>query len=204
MFPPLTDPLIESTITDFVWSFNNSILTINAIEPDQPNDLLPLVHPELIDWDLEGTTPKLDTFKNDDAIIDYLDLRDHIPTGDHKDGYAIELNEKTYFGERSKPFSHKNIKIKEQSNGENRSAAVLGHQNSKNKDVSNGENLFEVLKDGRLDPLPNLTHQEWSSILIEPAEAINVNTGDNPRMVHMEKALTEQEKLAFMNFFKRK
>jgi len=81
---------------------------------------------------------------------------------------------------------------------------VLDHQNSKNKDISNSENLSEAPKDGRLDPLPNLTHQERSSILIEPAEAINVNTGDNPRMVHMAKALTEHEKPAFTNFFKRK
>jgi len=169
MIPPLMDPLIESTIANFACSFNNSVLTINAFEPDQLNDPLPLVHPKLIDWDLEGTTPELDTFENDEAIIDYLELRDHIPTGDHRAGYAIELNEKAYFGESAKPFSHKNIKIKERSNGENRSAVVLDHQNSKNKDVSNGENLLEVPKDGRLDPLPNLTHQERSSILIEPA-----------------------------------
>jgi len=204
MSPPLTDLLMENTTVDLIHTSDNFVLTINTSEPDQTSNPLPLINPELIDWDLEGTTLELDTFENDEAIIDYLDLRNHIPARDHRAGYAIELNAKSYFGESAKPFSHKNVKIKEGSNGENCSATALDHQNSKNKDASNDENLSEALKDGRLDPLPNLTHQERSSILIEPAEPTNVNTEDEPKMIYMAKALTEPEKSTFTYFFKRK
>jgi len=52
---------------------------------------------------------------------------------------------------------------------------VLDHENSKKmKNVSNGENLSEPLKDERLDTLPNLTHQDRSTILIEPTELVSI------------------------------
>jgi len=92
MSPLLTDPLMENTTADLIHTSDNSILTINASELDPTSNPLPLIYPKLIDWDLEGTTPELDTFENDEAIIDYLDLRNHIPAGDHRAGYAIELN----------------------------------------------------------------------------------------------------------------
>jgi len=62
----LIEQLVESTIADIVDAYNNhtnsSILTITSHKPNQPDDLLPLLHPELIDWDLHNSTPELDTF----------------------------------------------------------------------------------------------------------------------------------------------
>lgn len=84
---------------------NFSINTIMTYEHD-PTDPLPLIYLELIDW---STPPihELDIFHNDDSIIDYLGLRDHLALGDHKVGFPIELNGMAYFGECATPFSHK-------------------------------------------------------------------------------------------------
>ena len=132
-----------------------SIQTINEL--DLSSDSLPLVHPELIDWDLQGT-PQLDMFQNDDAYIDYMELRDHLPKGDHKASFSIELNTMAYSREGTKPSSRKNIKIKIGSDGENCSAAVSNPKTVKRKGASEGENPTMAPDDGRLDTLPDDMH----------------------------------------------
>lgn len=54
-----------------IGNFDNSIMTLNTLETSQPNDPLPLLHPELIEWENEGHTA-IDTFPNDHAISMYL------------------------------------------------------------------------------------------------------------------------------------
>ena len=47
------------------------------------DDGMPLVHPNLIDWDQQGP-PIFDQFKNDEAIVEFFELHEDIPQGDHK------------------------------------------------------------------------------------------------------------------------
>lgn len=46
-------------------------MTLNTLETSQPDDPLPLIHPELTDWENEGYTI-IDTFSNDHVISIYL------------------------------------------------------------------------------------------------------------------------------------
>ncbi|GLJ49273.1 hypothetical protein SUGI_1041140 [Cryptomeria japonica] len=105
------EPDYEEDSTDD--DLGSSILTITdaSYELNLINEAMPIIHPELIKWNQQDP-PHLDTFQNDDAIIYFLELRDDIPSGDHKVGYAIELNSIAYFGENAKPFNHKKITIK--------------------------------------------------------------------------------------------
>lgn len=43
----------------------------------------------------------LDWFENDEAISEFLGVREGFPQGDHKAGFAIDLNRMAYFGEES-------------------------------------------------------------------------------------------------------
>ena len=165
-----------------------------------PNDPLPLLDPELIDWD-SPPMPELDVFHNDDSIIDYLGIRDHLPLGDHKAGFPIELNDLAYFGEGAIPFSQKNIKIINRSNGENHTVAVLDPKREKINDVSQGENLTEVPQDERNDTLPNYLYREESAILIEPTVPINIGIEESQRILKIAASLTESEREEFLQFF---
>jgi len=70
---------LEESTTQNTTPTNNPNISIHTInESGLSSDSLPLLHPELIDWDLQGT-PQLDMFQNDDAYIDYMELRDHLP-----------------------------------------------------------------------------------------------------------------------------
>jgi hypothetical protein len=84
-----------------------------------------------------------------------MGLREGIPYGDHKVGFAIDLDCVAYFDEMVQSSSHKNKnKVKnETSLGENRKAP-LDDKIVKIKDESTGENLSEVPKDGGLEFLP--------------------------------------------------
>lgn len=46
-------------------------MTLDTLKPSQPDDPLPLIHPELIDWENEKHIV-IDTFPNDHAISVYL------------------------------------------------------------------------------------------------------------------------------------
>jgi len=153
--------LEESTIPNTIPTNTPSISIQTINESNLSSDSLPLMHPELINWDLQGTL-QLDMFQNDDAYIDYMELRDHLPTGDHKYGFAIELNIMAYFREGAKPSSRKNIKIKTGSDGENYFAAVSDPKIVKIKDASDGWNPIVAPDDGRLDTLSNDMYQEKS------------------------------------------
>ena len=59
-------------IDTFINLDNISINIVKTFEHD-PNDPLPLLHLELIDWD-SPPIPKLYMLHNDDAIIDYLSI----------------------------------------------------------------------------------------------------------------------------------
>lgn len=139
---------------------DNSILTLTSNDFDNLNDL-PLIHPQLLDWDLPEHVP-MDTFQNDDAFINYLGIQDDLPLGDHKAGYIIELNSATYFGEGVRPSSRKkiNIKTKYGYHGENHVVVLFDPKKVKRKDVSKGENLSEASEDGRFNTLPMTTYEE--------------------------------------------
>lgn len=115
------------TIDSASWEPDDStfifILSTYTKTLDNTDDGLPLVYPQLIDWD-QQEPPILDTFENDEAIVDFLGLHEGIPSGDNKVGFAIELNYATYFGEFVLSSSHKseNEKSKNKNNsslGEN-------------------------------------------------------------------------------------
>jgi len=69
-------------------------------------------------------------FQNDDAYIDYMELRDNLPKEDHKASFSIKINIVVYFREGTKPSSCKNIKIKIGSDSENRFVAVLDQEST--------------------------------------------------------------------------
>ncbi|GLJ21626.1 hypothetical protein SUGI_0402520 [Cryptomeria japonica] len=165
---------------------------------------LPLVHHQLIDWDYEGPA-QFDTFQNDEAVIDYLGIRDDLPPGDHKEGYTIELNNMAYFGEGVGPSSRKNVKIRtnQGSYGENHTVALSDPKKVKRKDVSEGENLSEAPEDGRLDILPS-SYEEKSSMLVEETIKTNIGTEEVPHNIFLAKSLTESERSKFISFFKKR
>ena len=76
---------------DLVDTFLNlehfSINTIMTFEHD-PTNLLPHLHPKLIDWDFLSML-ELDVFHNNDSIIDYLGIRDHLPLGTIRQGFLL-------------------------------------------------------------------------------------------------------------------
>ena len=118
-----------------------------------------LVHPNLIDWDQQGP-PIFDQFENDEAIVEFFELCEGMPWGDHKSGFSIDLNIMAYFGESTLPSSRKNENHgKKKKNNKNRSLGEnrkvpLDQEKVKIKDVSKGENLFKASEDGRLDIPP--------------------------------------------------
>lgn len=134
-------------------------------------------------------------------LIEFLEIWDHIPSGDHKAGFAIKLNSTTYFGADAKPFNCKNITIKHGSYGENHTVELVDPKKVKIKSVSKGENLFEAPADERFDILPSSTNQERSSILIKETKEFNVGTLETPHQIHLASLLTPEEQTKFVEFF---
>ncbi|GLJ21183.1 hypothetical protein SUGI_0387850 [Cryptomeria japonica] len=153
---------------------------------------MPIIHPELIKWN-QPNSPCLDFFQNDEAIIDFLELRDNLPSRDHKARFAIELNSAAYFRADAKPFSCKNITIKHGSCSENHTVALFDPTKVKRKSVSNGENLYEAPEDEGFGILPANAQQERSMILIEETKEYNVETPKNPHLIHLACLLTLEE-----------
>lgn len=172
-----------------------SILTLTAAELDPPNDSLPLVFPDLIDWD-EPETHDIPIFLNDESIIHYL-----CTINPETDSTSKQSNDVCNQGS-AKSLSRKN----EQNKGsiaENQSMAAMDHKRVKKKDASEGENLFKATKDGRLDTLPEHYH-ERSPILIEPTQSINIGTTEAAKNIHLVESLTEEERSEFIKKFKEK
>ena len=59
---------------------------------------MPLVQPNLIDWDQQGPSI-FDQFENDEAIAEFFELHEDIPQGAHISSFSIDLNIMAYFGE---------------------------------------------------------------------------------------------------------
>lgn len=183
---------------------NVYIFTISALSLLKTDDDMPLVYPQLIQYDQQEPLT-LDCFQNDEAIAEFLGLREGIPQGDHKAGFSIDLDSIAYFGESTPSSSHQNEKRKEKiKNQKNRSLsenrkALSDHTKVKIKDVPAGENLSEAPKGGRVD-IP-LSIQDKSTLLVEMTEEINLGTPDNPKVIHFAASLSQQEKIDFVNFF---
>ncbi|GLJ53608.1 hypothetical protein SUGI_1143590 [Cryptomeria japonica] len=195
---PTHDSDRESTINNLhhnVLTLSDTSNTLNLIDK-----VMPIIHPELIEWN-QPNSPCLDFFQNDEAIIDFLELRDNLPSGDHKAGFTIELNSATYFGADAKPFSCKNITIKHGSSSENHTMALFDPTKVKRKSISNGENLFEVPEDEGFDILPASTQHERSMILIKETKEYNVGTPENPHLIHLASLLTPEEQPKSIEFF---
>lgn len=62
----------------------DSYVFTHILENFEYIDGLPLIHPQLIDWDQQGP-PQHNTLKNNETFIDYLGTRDDFPLGDHKE-----------------------------------------------------------------------------------------------------------------------
>lgn len=71
-------------------------------------------------------------FQNDEAIAEFMGLRDGIPLVDHKVGFVMELEQTAYFGENTKSSSLKS-KNKERSLGENHTVVPPNHKIVKTK-----------------------------------------------------------------------
>lgn len=54
----------------------------------------------------------MDLFENDKAIAEFMGLQEGIPSGDHKVGFIIKLDNTTYFGDSTPPSSRKSEKNK--------------------------------------------------------------------------------------------
>lgn len=167
------------------------------------DEIMPIIHPKLIEWN-QPNPPCLDHFQNDEVIIDFLELRDNIPSGDHNARFAIELNSASYFEADAKPFSCKNITIKHGSSSENHTVALFDPTKVKIKSVSNGENLSEASEDERFDILPASTQQERSTIIIEETKEYNVGTLETPHHLHLASLLTPEEQPKFIEFFQKR
>ncbi|KAH9311391.1 hypothetical protein KI387_026426, partial [Taxus chinensis] len=74
---------------------NTYVLTITPTEPK-----IDLVYPCLVEWDKQRHVT-LDLFENDEAIAEFMGIRDTIPIGDHKKGFYIDLDTYTYFKEEA-------------------------------------------------------------------------------------------------------
>lgn len=76
----------ESTINELhtsILTFTNASYELNLID-----EVMPIIHPKLIEWN-QPNPPCLYHFQNDGVLIDFLELRDKIPSGDHKNGFSI-------------------------------------------------------------------------------------------------------------------
>ncbi|GLJ20675.1 hypothetical protein SUGI_0376620 [Cryptomeria japonica] len=168
---------------------------LRTAELDPPNDSLPLIFLDLIDWD-EPKNHDMAIFPNDDSIIRYL-----CTINPEIDSTSEQSNTICNQGS-AKSLSH----INEQNQGyiaKNQSMVALDHKKVKLKDASTRENLFKAPKDGRLDTL--LGHyQERSPILIEPTQSINIGTTEIAKNIHLTESLTEEETSEFIQFFKAK
>ncbi|KAH9288014.1 hypothetical protein KI387_032131, partial [Taxus chinensis] len=80
---------------------------------------------------------------NDEAIIEFMCIRDIIPIGDHKKGFFINLSTCAYFGEEAKLRGQQILK-----KSEGKSSKEKPRQKSKSK--SHSENLFEALVDKQI------------------------------------------------------
>lgn len=191
------DDLEESNIIDLDITIDNldnmAIGTLTTIDLSQSNDLLPLIHPELIDWELAEPI-NVPIFANDDAIINFLCCDKPDMSSTHKS------HNNTLSQEGVKSSSCKIENRNNGSNDENHLMAVLDLEKVKIKLLSDSENLSKAPKYGRFDSLPKHYH-ERSSVLVEPTYSINLCMIEKEKTLHLATSMTEQEKPEFIKFF---
>jgi len=80
-----------------------SIFTLSSVSLTSTTSTqnVTLVYPKLINWDQQGSLV-IDVFQNDEALAEFMELREGIPLGDHKAGFVMELEPTAYFGENAK------------------------------------------------------------------------------------------------------
>lgn len=109
--------IIDLDITTKIFD-NIAIRTFTAIDLTQSDDFLPLMHPELIDWDpIEPMN--IPIFENDDAIVNFLCCDEPNTSENHKSHNGT-------LGQEG--FKYFNCKIENRSNrcnGENHSMTTL-------------------------------------------------------------------------------
>lgn len=131
---------------------NYDYYVMNLEAPNNDDDYdLPLLHPELIDWDnLEN--PELDVFSNDHDLVVYLNAIEPITPkiSSITESSNISCNQK------NAKLSSRKIEIKQgkRPSAENHFMATLDQSKKQIKDVSNGLNLFKAPEDGKFDILP--------------------------------------------------
>lgn len=147
--------------------------------------------------------PVLDQFQNDEAIAKFMVLQTSIPSGDHKEGFVMELEQEAYFGGEIVSSSHEikkdNVKIRMRSPRENYYVVLSDPEKRKIKEKSKGENLFEVLEDGGFN-LPIFEYQEKSALLFEEAKPINAGIAKTPKITYHAASLDPEEKVNFSKF----
>lgn len=125
---------------------------MNFEAPNDDNDYdLPLLHPELIDWDNLGNLG-LDVFSNDHDLDVYLnDVKPITP----KISSIAESSNISCSQENAKLSSRKiEIKQGKRPTVENHFMATLDQSKGKIKDISDSENLLEAPENGKFGILP--------------------------------------------------
>ncbi|KAH9311809.1 hypothetical protein KI387_026844 [Taxus chinensis] len=189
---------------------NNLVLTITPTEPT-----LDLVYPSLVEWDQQCHMP-LDLFKNEEAIAEFMGIRDTIPIGDHKKGLFIDLDTCVYFGEEAELRGQQNLKksegksskekpwqkSKSKSHSENLFEALADKQIRKSKDKQSDhakdENLVETSLDEDLNLPPDpMRMEDLSKLLVEETIDVNIGTEEDPKIVKLGASLSAREQKTF-------
>ncbi|KAH9311142.1 hypothetical protein KI387_026177, partial [Taxus chinensis] len=149
---------------------------------------------------------------NDEAIVEFMGIRDTIPIGDHKKGFFIDLETYTYFGKEVELRGQKNLqksegksskekprqKLKSRSHSENLFEELADKQIIKSKDKQSDhikdENLVETSLDEDLNLPPNPTCMEdLSKLLVEETIDVNIGTEEDPKIVKLGTSLSARE-----------
>ena len=166
-------------------------LAINLID-------LPLIHPQLIDWD-QPSIAHIDEFQSTEALLAFMGASGPQPIQDSESSHIYKLDPEGYFGEEASFSCKKEIEnIQHESLCENPSGAHSDSKIVKIKSVSSSENLaIQALEDEDL-PLPPMQdyRPEQSPIIIEETRPVNLGTEECPRITYIAANLIEGEEMA--------
>lgn len=180
-------------------SYDQYVMSIKTPNDDSDYDL-PLLHLELIDWD-NLDNPELNVFSNDHDLTVYLNIDEPIHP---KISSIAKSSDVSHSQENAKLSSHKNkIKQGKRPIVENHFMATLDQSKEKTKGISDSENLLQVSEDGKFNIFPAY-FQERSIILIEPIEAVNIDTSKDPKILHFAASLSKRERKEYMEFFQQR
>lgn len=178
-------------------NYDHYVMNVETPNDDSDYDL-PLLHPELIDWDNLDNS-ELNVFSNDHDLVVYLNAIEPIPP---KISSTTGSSDVSHSQENAKLFSRKSeIKQGKRPIVENYFMETLDQ--SKKNNVFDGENLLEAPEDGKFDIFPAYFLERFA-ILIEPTEAVNIDTSKDPKILHFAASLSERERKEYMEFFKQR